>query len=105
MRTPDDRQEIFRGFIARTRVSYQVSRPLSSRLVVEYDEFDRRFRVEPLLTYRRNAFTVVYLGMADQYQEYKRPAEAGSDPLAQGDPFWKLDAQQVFAKVQYLFRI
>jgi hypothetical protein len=61
---PDTDAKLFSGYIFRTRVTYQFTRELFVRLVMQYDDFDRRLTVEPLLTYRLNPFTVFYVGSA-----------------------------------------
>jgi hypothetical protein len=66
--------------------------------VVEYDDFDQRVRVEPLFTYRRNAFTVFYLGMSGNAGEYGAITPGG-------DTGWKVDQAQVFAKFQVLYQL
>lgn len=98
LRTPDGRSEIFEGHIVRNRLTYLFTRSLSVRLVAEYDNFDGRVGVEPLVTYRYNAFTVLYLGMSGHAEEY------ASETPGQ-DTTWKLDTAQVFAKFQYLYQL
>lgn len=85
-------QEVFSGYILRNRASLQFTRELFLRFVLEYDKFDRALLLEPLLTYRANPFTLVYLGSSRDYQEYAGPTG------------WKRTATQYFAKVQYLIR-
>lgn len=90
----DDRagDELFSGYIARARLNYQFSRRLFLRLITEWDEFGRRLSVEPLLLYRLNPFSVLYLGSAHGYAEF-------DDPFAM-----ERTHRQLFLKVQYLFR-
>jgi hypothetical protein len=85
-------QTVFSGYVLRTRANLQFTRALYLRLVVEYDEFDRALSIEPLLTYRANPFTLVYLGSSRGYQEYNSPTG------------WKRTTTQYFAKAQYLIR-
>ncbi len=85
-------QEIFSGSIFRNRANLQFTRELFLRLVVEYDNFDRALSVEPLLTYRANPFTLVYVGSSRGYQEFEGPRG------------WTRTETQYFAKVQYLIR-
>jgi hypothetical protein len=85
-------QEVFSGYILRNRANLQFTRELFLRFVVEYDGFDRALLFEPLLTYRANPFTLVYLGSSRDYREYAGPTG------------WKRTATQYFAKLQYLIR-
>jgi hypothetical protein len=85
-------QQIFSGYILRNRADLQFTRGLFLRLVVEYDNFDRALIVEPLLSYRLNPFSFLYLGSSRGYQEFAGPTG------------WTRTATQYFAKVQYLIR-
>lgn len=95
MAYPDSAAVIYDGFIARAKVSYQFSRELFLRLVVQYDDFSRALSVEPLVTYKLNPFTIFY---------------AGSTHLLDDDPERDrfngvLGQQQFFVKGQYLVQI
>lgn len=84
--------EVFNGYIFRTRTELQFTREFVLRFVAQYDDFDQALSLEPLLTYRANPFTLVYLGSTRGYQDF-------------GQPFgWKRHDTQYFAKVQYLIR-
>ncbi len=97
---PDADREIYSGYIFRTRLSYQFTRELFLRLVLQYDEFDDFLTVEPLVTYKVNPFTVFYAGMGSGYQSFN-----ASDYEGLNESRWKLTRRQFFAKFQYLFRI
>jgi hypothetical protein len=90
----DDRDgtELFSGYIARTRVNYLAGRAVVVRLVTEWNDFNRRLSVEPLLLYRLNPFSVVYIGSTHGYAEF-------DDPYAM-----ERTRRQFFLKLQYLFR-
>lgn len=85
----------FEGYVTRTRLDLQFTRRLFLRTVFQYDDFDRRIDIEPLLTYRINPFTVVYAGSAYRLQDF-------------GDRFDDFGVEDVerqyFAKLQYFFR-
>jgi uncharacterized protein DUF5916/cellulose/xylan binding protein with CBM9 domain len=85
-------ERIFSGYILRNRADLQFTRGLFLRLVVEYDNFDRALIVEPLLTYRLNPFSLIYLGSSRGYREFDGPSG------------WTRTETQYFAKVQYLIR-
>jgi Domain of unknown function (DUF5916)/Carbohydrate family 9 binding domain-like len=89
----NDGGEVFGGFILRTRTNLQVTRELSMRVVVQYDDFDKALSLEPLLTYRLNPFSMFYIGSSLAYQDYdltNRNLTANS--------------RQIFTKLQYLLR-
>lgn len=89
-------EELYRGYITRTRVKFQANRQLSFRLVVQYDDFEQIWEVDPLLTYRVNSFSVLYLGSTYNY------ANLTLDPSVQSQ--WKMTSRQFFMKLQYLFQ-
>jgi hypothetical protein len=104
----NDGPEIFRAYIVRSRISYQFTRALFARLVVEY--FNLReingavppahtqtssLSIEPLLTYRVNPFTTFYLGSNHGSEDLDERADGNLRPTS----------RQFFMKLQYLFRI
>jgi len=106
MRHPDG-GKVYTDWILRTRLKMQFTRRLFLRLVLQYEDLDypwydyasRDLDIEPLLSYRINAFTVFYAGSTHALHRY-REAEF---PSLDGDA-WKQDARQYFVKFQYLFQ-
>ncbi|HUP02085.1 MAG TPA: DUF5916 domain-containing protein [Gemmatimonadota bacterium] len=90
----DNGEEVFAGWILRTRNTLSFSRQLFLRLVLQYDDFDEQFNVEPLVTFKLNPFTLFYIGSTQIYRDL-------------GPPRDELTAieRQYFAKFQYLFRL
>jgi hypothetical protein len=88
----DGGPEIFSGYILRTRATYQFTRQLFLRLVVQYNDFSQRVDLEPLLTYKVNPFTLVFLGSTHGYQDLDDPRGLTAA------------SRQFFAKFQYLVR-
>jgi len=66
-------------------------------LVLQYDDFDREWSIEPLLTYRINPFTMFFVGSTHAL------AEIGD--ASQGGPVYTQTERQLFLKFQYLFRL
>jgi hypothetical protein len=85
-------EEYFSGYVGRVRTVFQFNREFFLRLIVQYDDFNRAMSIEPLLTYRINAFSVFYIGSNQAFLEYEGPR--GFTP----------SARQYFLKFQYLFR-
>jgi hypothetical protein len=84
-------EEVFRGYIARTRFSYQHNRELNVRLVAEYNDFRDRLGLQPLVMYQLNPFSIFYVG--------------STSTAAQFDPHGFVETdRQYFAKFQYLLR-
>jgi hypothetical protein len=90
----DTGEEVFDGYILRTRVNWQLTRELATRVVVQYDDFTGELRVEPLVTYQLDPFTIFYVG-------------GGSGAIDYGAPlggFHRSD-WQAFFKMQMLLRM
>ncbi len=92
----DTGEEIFSGYIVRTRIQYQANRELSFRLVLQYNDFGQAWDIDPLLTYRVSSFSVLYVGSTYDY----------SNMVVEPDPQsrWKMTSRQFFVKLQYLFQ-
>lgn len=93
-------EELYNGFIWRTRLNYQVSRPLAIRFVAEYDDFYKTWRIDPLLTYRLNPFSVLYAGVTGTFQRMET-----IDLNGRGSYSTRLTSRQFFMKLQYLFQL
>jgi hypothetical protein len=92
-------EELFDGYIYRTRLSYQFARRLSLRWIVQYDGFSEEWEVAPLITYRLSPFSVFYIGSTYDYDSFDNPNDSSFDRSA------RLYARQFFMKLQYLFQI
>ncbi|MGH7542354.1 MAG: hypothetical protein ACREK7_00310, partial [Gemmatimonadota bacterium] len=87
-------EELFRGYVLRTRTNFHFTRELFMRLVFQWDDFDGQFNVEPLLTYRINPFTMFFVGSTQVFRDYEDPRR---EDLVH-------TSRQLFAKLQVLFR-
>jgi len=93
----DSGEELFAGYIMRTRVDCQATRRLSTRLVVQYNDFSETWEVDPLLTYRISPFSVFYIGSTYDYNDIPEENYSGEK--------WRLSSRQYFMKLQYLFQL
>lgn len=91
--------EYFSGYITRTRTQVQVTRQLSFRLVVQYDDFDHAWDIDPLITLRLSPYSLFYVGSSFDRSEVGRYSE---DPATR--PAWRTTSRQFFMKLQYLLR-
>jgi hypothetical protein len=85
--------------VFRTYMTLQVMPELSTRLVLQYNDRNRTWDVDPLITYQVNPFSIFYVGSTRDY---------GDLVLAEGEDGpegWTLTGRQYFMKLQYLFRI
>lgn len=88
---------LFSQSIFRTRLSLQMSRELSARIVVQYNDRHNAWDFDPLITYRLNPFSIFYIGSTHDY----RNLTIADD----GPEGWTLTNRQFFLKLQYLFRL
>jgi hypothetical protein len=85
-------EELFAGYVTRTRVSYQFTRELFARTVVQYNDFNDSVSIEPLVMYRLNPLSILYLGSSHGYSAFEAPHG------------FERTERQFFLKIQYLFR-
>ena len=93
LKRQDNDVELFKGFIYRSRINYQFTRELFLRLILQYNDFDDNFDIDPLLSYKLNPFTIFYIGSTYDYTDVD-----DSNNLT-------LSSRQFFMKFQYLFRM
>lgn len=93
-------ETLFAGYILRNRFTVNFTQQWYMRLVVQWDDFEKRLDVEPLLTYRINPFTVFYAGSTSQVHRFD---EAEFDMITSDE--WKQTSRQFFAKLQYQFHL
>ena len=100
--------------IWRSRASYQFTRRLSVRAIVDYQavlpdaalidlERDKQFGVDALVTYLVNPWTAVYVGYTDGYGNREIDPLTGDRVRLTDSAFHSL-GRQVFVKTSYLFR-
>lgn len=93
-----DGDRYFSGYVTRTRTQFQATKALSLRFVIQYDDFQRGWDFDPLVTYRLSPFSVFYLGSTVDYAEV---TDTAVDPIQSR---WRTTHRQVFMKLQYLFQ-
>ncbi len=91
-------EEVFSGYILRNRTNYQFTRRLFLRIVTQYNDFSKRLEVDPLLTYKVNPFTAVYVGSTHDYLNFRDRTDGAFTG------FYPTQ-RQIFFKLQYLFRM
>lgn len=96
LRNPANNELYFAEYVLRTRCSYQFTRELFLRFIVQYDSSDDLLELDPLLTYRVNPFTVFYLGSTHDLGQVTN--ERGGFERRQTE-------RHFFVKLQYLFRV
>jgi hypothetical protein len=113
---PASRTVILENHIARSKINFQASKPLSFRVIVDYNglggnplladlEHTRRFSYDALITYLIHPGTAFYIGYSDQYENLQIDP---TDPLGlrrTPDFLNHLAARQFFVKLSYSFRM
>ena len=94
-------ERLFEGYILRSRLSYQLTRRLSLRVVGQYNDFYENWDLDPLLTYRLNPFSIFYIGTTMDYGRYE---DLNDEDRIIGTST-RLGSRQFFMKLQYLFQL
>jgi hypothetical protein len=102
LRDKETEEIFFEGFVWRVKTSYQFTRELFLRLVLQYDDFDGELNVEPLLSYELNPFSVFYIGASVDEIDFDHETR---DPMDRTGHGFEPTAWQVFFKFQYFFRV
>ncbi len=90
-------ERLFSQSVLWSRLSLQMSRELSIRVVSQYNDRWRTWDFDPLVTYRINSLTMFYIGSTHNYRDF--------DFASDGREGWDLTDRQFFLKLQYLFQI
>jgi len=98
LRSRSTGENYFSGYIARSRLNYQITRKLLTRVIVQYNDFSESLEVDPLITYRISPFTVFHFGSSHRYQDFP-------DRMDEQAMVFQQTHRQVFFKLQYLFRM
>jgi hypothetical protein len=110
------RTVILENHIARSKINFQATKPLSFRVIVDYNglsgnplladlEHPRRFSYDALITYLIHPGTAFYIGYSDQYENLQIDP---TDPLGlrrTPDLLNRLTSRQFFVKLSYSFRM
>jgi hypothetical protein len=88
---------LFSQSVLWSRLSLQLSRELSMRVVMQYNDRYSTWDIDPLLTYRINSLTVFYIGSTHDYRDLNLVDDAREG--------WTLTERQFFMKLQYLFQL
>ena len=92
----------FEGYIFRSRLDYQFTRKLRTRIILQYNDFSESYLIDPLVTYRISPFTVFHVGSTHEVRDLRKLSIPGQLETEKG--FGQTD-RQIFFKLQYLFRV
>jgi len=113
---PSTDRTVFTNQIFRTRLSLQFNTRLSLRAILQYDETDptealtdleprERINGDLLLTYLINPWTALYLGYNTNYENVALVPGVDGDQVERVRDDLFNNAEQLFFKVSYLFRL
>lgn len=94
---------LYEGYTLFSRWNFQISKGLSFRLVGQYDDFDKCYDIDPLLTYRINPFSIFYIGSTFDYCEFNTFDDEEQEIINGSST--RLASRQFFMKLQYLFQL
>lgn len=89
----DTEINFYKGHIARNITSFQFTKQLFLRNIIQYNTFSRTFSVYPLVNYKFNAFTFFCAGMTRDLLDYNSENYS-----------FRTSGYQYFVKLQYLFQ-
>jgi hypothetical protein len=84
--------EFYNGYILRNITTFQFTKKLFIRDILQYNSFSKTFSIYPLISYKFNPFTMFCAGMTQDLMDYNQP-----------DYSYKNVGYQYFVKLQYLF--
>ena len=88
----------YAGWIFSNTTSYQFNRNLFFRLVTQYDSFNDGFTCDPLISYKWNPFTALFLGTNHAFEQIQISPLSNQTEL-------KESSRQIFLKFQYLWQM
>lgn len=97
-------EKFFSGYILRNRFNWQITQPLSLRLINEYNSFGKSMQFQPLIGYQLNPLSIFYLGAN---WNYSQSDAANKEYLLQNElaESFTAESRSIFFKFQYLFRV
>ena len=87
---------LYAGYVLSDKISYQFNKNFFLRVLVQYDMFSRVFNVDPLLSYKWNPYTILFIGASQNISELTNAA---------GFSNYVETNRQFFLKFQYLWSL
>ncbi|HLT24241.1 MAG TPA: hypothetical protein VK004_03880, partial [Ignavibacteria bacterium] len=94
----DGNSLLYAGWVFRNTTRYQFNKNLFIRLVTQYDQFNDAFYFDPLISYKWNPFTVLYLGSTHSFEQV-------DDASINNKTVLKESNRTFFLKFQYLWQL
>jgi Domain of unknown function (DUF5916) len=87
---------LYAGYVLSDKLSYQFNKNFFLRVLVQYDLFSRVFNINPLLSYKWNPYTILFIGASQNINQLTNAA--GFSNYVETD-------RQIFMKFQYLWSL
>jgi hypothetical protein len=87
---------LYAGYVLSDKITYQFNKNFFLRVLVQYDMFSRAYTFDPLLSYKWNPYTILFLGASQNVNQITN--EAGFSSYVDTD-------RQIFMKFQYLWSL
>lgn len=94
----DGNSLLYAGWVFSNTTRYQFNKNLFVRLVSQYDQFNNAFYFDPLISYKWNPFTVLYLGSTHSFEQV-------DDASINNKTVLKESNRTIFLKFQYLWQL
>ncbi|MEP7146560.1 MAG: DUF5916 domain-containing protein [bacterium] len=89
-------EKLYAGYVLSDKVSYQFTKKFFLRVLLQYDLFNRAFSIDPLLSYKWNPYTILFLGSSHNLNELTNSTGTSK--------FYETN-RQIFLKFQYLWAL
>ncbi|HMS63676.1 MAG TPA: hypothetical protein PKD83_00320 [Ignavibacteria bacterium] len=87
---------LYAGYVLSDKISYQFNKNFFFRVLLQYDLFSKYFSIDPLLSYKWNPFTILFLGSSHDVNELQ-------DIF--GNSRYQETNRVLYMKFQYLFSL
>lgn len=88
----DADREVYDVTVLQSKISYQLTKYLSLRSIIQYESSDKTIGVYPLISFEPTSFTLFYLGSNHDFSDLGEPHGM------------KETNRQIFVKFQYVFK-
>ena len=94
----DGNSLLYAGWVLSNTTRYQFNKNLFVRLVFQYDQFSDAFSFDPLVSYKWNPFTVLYVGSTHNFEQVDDGSINNRTTIKERD-------RTIFLKFQYLWQL
>ncbi|MEO8665096.1 MAG: DUF5916 domain-containing protein [Ignavibacteria bacterium] len=89
-------EKLYAGYVVSNKISYQFNKNFFLRVLLQYDLFNHVFSIDPLMSYKWNPYTILFLGASSDVNELTNSTGISH--------YYETD-RQIFLKFQYLWAL